>query len=299
MLGRIKGQIQKARLRKIQKNEQERFQKMLAYVTKEQFGLEIGPSLRPCAPKREGYHVEIVDHLSKQELIDKYTSMGLDTSKIEDVDYIWDGRSYSEVTGKTGEYDYIIASHVIEHVPNVIGFLNDCSNMLKEDGILSLAVPDKRFTLDHFRMVTTTGKLINDYLSDEKCGSMGALTDYWNHVITRDGLTSWPRMQEKKIGREYSFIHDEEFNKKSYYESVDNKVFRDFHQNVFTPASFELLIYELWEYGLINLKIETLYDTTAEEFLVSMKKTNERPIMSERERMELIRRVSLENVVEI
>lgn len=280
-----------------QKREQEHLNKMLTGITKEQFGLEIGPSLRPCAPKSQGYHVETVDFLSQQELIDRYSAMGLNTDKIESVDYIWNGSSYTETTGKTGSYDYIIASHVIEHVPNFVGFLQDCSRMLKMNGVLSLAVPDKRFSLDHFRMVTTTGKVINDYLSEDKYGSMGALTDYWNHVVRRNGAVSWSRKYDKILKKKYEFVHDEEFNRKAYEESVGVKAIRDFHQNVFTPASFELLIYELWEYGLIDLKISTLYHTTAEEFVVSMRKAQECPVMSHRERMDLIRRVSRENVV--
>lgn len=295
MFGRIKGKIA---LKTAQKREQNHFDKMLAQITKEQFGLEIGPSLRPCAPKSKGYHVEIVDFLSKQELVDRYAAMGLDTSRIEEVDYIWDGRSYSEVTGKTSSYDYIIASHVIEHVPNFIGFLQDCSNMLKPNGILSLAVPDKRYTLDHFRMVTTAQKVINDYLSGEKYGSVGALTDYWNHVIKRNGLTSWPREHDRLLKKSYEFVHDEEFNRKQYENCAGGvKAAHDFHQNVFTPASFELLIYELWEYGLIDLKLAAMYDTTAEEFVVSMQKAAERPVLTEAERMKLIRRMSRENVV--
>lgn len=292
------GKIREERaLRAARRREEDHFGKMLAGITKEQFGLEIGPSLRPCAPKSKGYHVEIVDFMSRQELIDRYSAMGLDTSKIEEVDYIWDGHSYTETTGRVNAYDYIIASHVIEHVPDFIGFLRDCSRMLKMNGVLSVAVPDKRYTLDHFRMVTTTGKVINDYLSEDKYGSMGALTDYWNHVVRRKGLTSWPKEEDGSIEKAYEFVHDEEFNRKSYKESVGVQAIRDFHQNVFTPASFELLIYELWEYELIDLKIAALYDTTAEEFVVSMRKAQERPVMSDRERMDLIRRVSRENVV--
>lgn len=294
MLNRLRGQ---RALKKAREREQERFERMLTGITREQFGLEIGPSLRPCAPKSAGYHVEIVDWVDKKGLIERYQGMGLDTGKIEEVDYIWDGRSYTELTGRKGSYDYIIASHVIEHVPDFAGFLRDCSEMLKDDGILSLAVPDKRFTLDHFRMSTTTGKIINDYLSEDKYGSMGALTDYWNHVVKRNGITSWQREADRRIPDNYAFIHDEEFNRQSYKGSVGVQAVRDFHQNVFTPASFELLIYELWEYELIDLKISKLYDTTAEEFIVSMRKSKERPKLSELERMELIRRMSRENVV--
>ncbi|MDE7323303.1 MAG: methyltransferase domain-containing protein [Lachnospiraceae bacterium] len=295
MFGGIRGKIA---LKMSQEAEQNHFGRMLSQITKEQFGLEIGPSLRPCAPKSKGYNVEIVDWVGRQELVGRYAAMGLDTSKIEEVDYIWDGRPYSEVTGRTDSYDYIIASHVIEHVPDFIGFLRDCSKMLKMNGILSLAVPDKRYTLDHFRMVTTTGKVINDFLQGEKYGSVGALTDYWNHVVRRSGLTSWSRARDKILKKEYEFVHDAEFNRKAF-EDCGGKVqtAHDFHQNVFTPASFELLVYELWEYGLIDLKIETLYDTTAEEFIVQMRKAESCPVLSDRERMELMRRVSRENVI--
>ncbi|MFG6344590.1 MAG: methyltransferase domain-containing protein [Lachnospiraceae bacterium] len=295
MFGRIRGKMA-ARLS--QRTEQNHFGRMLSQITKEQFGLEIGPSLRPCAPKREGYHVEIVDWVGRQELVARYAAMGLDTSRIEEVDYIWDGRPYSEVTGKANSYDYIIASHVIEHVPDFVGFLRDCSKMLKMDGILSLAVPDKRFTLDHFRMVTTTQKVINDFLQGEKYGSVGALTDYWNHVVRRNGLTSWSRARDRILKKEYEFVHDAAFNRKAFDDCAGKvQTAHDFHQNVFTPASFELLVYELWEYGLVDLKIATLYDTTAEEFIVQMRKAESGPVLSDRERMDLMRRVSRENII--
>lgn len=54
MFGRIRG---KMATRLSQRTEQNHFGRMLSQITKEQFGLEIGPSLHPCAPKREGCHV--------------------------------------------------------------------------------------------------------------------------------------------------------------------------------------------------------------------------------------------------
>lgn len=58
---------------------------------------------------------------------------------------------------------------------------------------------------------------MNDYLSKENYGSMGAITDYWNHVICRDGLISWPRTHDKKIKKTYEFIHHKEFNRQGTY----------------------------------------------------------------------------------
>ena len=55
-----------------QKRHAARIAKLRGSITKEQHGLEIGPSLRPVVPKREGFQVEIVDHLSREELTEKY-----------------------------------------------------------------------------------------------------------------------------------------------------------------------------------------------------------------------------------
>jgi len=91
---------------------------LLASINKEGRGLEVGPSHRPAAPRREGYQVEIIDHLDREGLLAKYRDHNLDLDAIEEVDYIWSGQSYAELTGKTDHYDWIIASHVIEHTPD-------------------------------------------------------------------------------------------------------------------------------------------------------------------------------------
>lgn len=277
--------------------EKERFDRILCHITKEQIGLEIGPSLRPCAPKKDGYQVEIIDHLDKNQLIQKYECMGLDVSAIEEVDYIWDGRTYSEITGKENYYDYIIASHVIEHTSDFIGFLQDCSRMLKVNGILSLAVPDKRYTLDHFRMVTTTGKIIDDHLDVLKLGSIGTLMDYGMHVVRRSGLTSWSKQDVPNIEKEYELVYEKEELKNIYQNTINARCFHDIHQYVFTPSSFKLLIKELLEYDFIDLDIDNAYDTKTEEFIVSMRKVTEKKLLTAEEHMKLIREVSLENVV--
>ena len=68
-----------------------RYKKMLLGIRKEQIGLEIGPSHRPIAPKREGYQVEILDYLTKEELIEKYKFHHVNVNAIEEVDYVWKG----------------------------------------------------------------------------------------------------------------------------------------------------------------------------------------------------------------
>ena len=79
-------------------------------------GLEIGPSFNPLLPKRDGYDVETLDHLSAADLREKYKNApNVDLSAIEEVDHLSDGSSILQLIGKPEHYDYIVASHVIEH----------------------------------------------------------------------------------------------------------------------------------------------------------------------------------------
>jgi 2-polyprenyl-3-methyl-5-hydroxy-6-metoxy-1,4-benzoquinol methylase len=109
-------------------------------------GLEIGPLASPRVRKDEG-PVRYVDHASAAELKEKYaTDAGMQgrLDEIVDVDYVL-GKSttISEATGKDAPFDYVIASHVIEHIPDTIGWLDDLTHVLRVGGILSLVIPDK------------------------------------------------------------------------------------------------------------------------------------------------------------
>ena len=104
--------------------------KVLQHLDKNGIGIEIGPGLKPIAPKRAGFKVEIIDYLSREQLIAKYKDEHTNLEEIEEVDYVWHGESYAELTGKTKFYDWIIASHVIEHTADLIDFLNNCGGLL-------------------------------------------------------------------------------------------------------------------------------------------------------------------------
>ena len=110
------------------------------------------------APKKQGLRVYVLDHCDKKALIEKYRRHEGNIENIEEVDFVWDGRSYTELIGRRHIYDWIIGSHVLEHTSDLIGFLNDCDSLLKKDGVLSLAVPDKRYCFDRFRPLSGIGR---------------------------------------------------------------------------------------------------------------------------------------------
>ncbi len=118
---------------------------LLSLINTQGVGLEIGPGFNPLVPKSQGYRVETLDHATREDLAAKYANApGVDVSRIEVVDHVSTGASVFDAVGKPAHYDYIVASHVIEHTTDMLGFLKDCQRVLKPDGVLALAVPDKR-----------------------------------------------------------------------------------------------------------------------------------------------------------
>ena len=48
-------------------------------------------------------------------------------------------------------FDLVLASHVLEHTTSLIDFLNECTPLLADNGVLALVVPDHRYCFDRFR----------------------------------------------------------------------------------------------------------------------------------------------------
>ena len=140
----------------------DRVEKALHLIEYDGFGLEIGPSHNPIAPKKAGFNVEILDHATADELRQKYQGHNLNLDNIEEVDYVWRGEPLDELIDKTEVYDYIIASHVIEHSTDIIGFLQQCSKLLKPTGVLSLIIPDKRYCFDYLRLDPSAGNAFGE-----------------------------------------------------------------------------------------------------------------------------------------
>lgn len=59
--------------------------------------------------------------------------------------------------------DYVIASHVLEHVANPVAALAECYRVVQPGGILYLVVPDRRATWEHTRGLTPVAHLLDDY----------------------------------------------------------------------------------------------------------------------------------------
>lgn len=271
-------------------------------VNKTDLILEVGPSHNPLFPKRKGWNVEIIDRLDQDGLKEHYKNDGVDLNDIEYVDYVWNGKSYVDSIKKENVYDYIIASHVIEHTTNLVGFLNDCSKLLKDEGCLRLVIPDRRYTFDHFRVVTGLGEVLNNYYYDDTINSPGIVGEYMSSVVSYKGKILWKRKHLPFANywmdgniRKYSFIHSDDVALDWMDDVLKKGEYKDVHHYVFTTASFEYLIYELRQLGLIDLEIEKSLNIFGNEFMVDLRKKTADPVEDNRKKMRLLNRRNKES----
>jgi glycosyltransferase involved in cell wall biosynthesis/SAM-dependent methyltransferase len=244
----------------------DRKDKVFSRIDKRGAGLEIGPSHNPIAPKREGYNVEIIDVLDRDHLIARYKDEQVNLENIEEVDFVWSGEKFQELIGKPKHYDYIIASHVIEHSPNLIGFLNDCDAVLKDDGVISLVVPDKRYHFDHFRPISGISKIIDSHFNNCIIHTPGTVAEYYLNAVSQSGNIAWGR---ESTGN-YGFMKSLRDAGKAMQEVTRNSAYVDAHAWCFVPSSFRLIIHDLFNLGLIPFQEVCFYPTDGCEFYITL-----------------------------
>lgn len=144
-------------------------------------GLEIGALHNPLQVPAVA-HVRYVDRMSVPDLRKHYPELAkLD---LVPVDVIDDGQTLSSVPDDS--QNFIIANHFIEHCEDPIRTLINHFRVLKTDGVLYLAVPDKRVTFDKDRPVTPLAHLYEDF-EQGAARSRRAHYEEWSRLVNRRG----------------------------------------------------------------------------------------------------------------
>ena len=143
-------------------------------------GLEIGALNKPVVSRRMG-PVEYIDRASREELQRWYeVNPEVDVNDIVPVDHVWGDQSLKECVGGR-EYGYLIASHVIEHVPDLFGWLGEIAAVLAPGGLAAFAVPDKRYTFDILRRTSGPAELVDAYVRGLRKPDARQIFDHFHH----------------------------------------------------------------------------------------------------------------------
>lgn len=141
-------------------------------------GIEIGALHNPLRVFGQT-EVKYIDRMPAQELRKHYPE--LDEMPLVKVDIIDDGERLEKIGDST--QDFVIANHFLEHCQNPILAMENMLRVLKKGGLLYLTIPNKEFTFDTRRPVTSLNLLIEDYNKGPKW-SKRLHYDEWANLAT-------------------------------------------------------------------------------------------------------------------
>jgi hypothetical protein len=229
-------------------------------------GLELGPLDKPLLSKKRT-NVLYVDHASKKDLLSKYAGTPeeiIAAHQIPETDIIWPGGELVAVCPPGSQFDYCVASHAIEHVPDMVGWIRGICRVLKVGGMLNLAVPDKTRSFDRLRRLTSTSEFVSDFIEKRTRPSARHIFDALAYV---------------------SPLHEND--RRNLKQGLDaalmteaNGKYLDVHCHVFTLRSFLLVFADLAEMGLIQLELVKAFPCRPgnNEFVVALRKCNAHPV---------------------
>ena len=222
-------------------------------------GLEIGALADPIVRKNEG-DIRYVDYTDAEALRRTYAdNPGVDVAAIVDVDAIWGEQTLAECIGG-GLVDYVMASHVAEHVPDLVTWLAEMRAVLRPGGQLRLALPDMRFSHDALRGETRLVDLLAAWVLRARRPQVRDVLDFRLHVApsvdartTYDGTADLARIEPA-----HSFAAAVEAA--GWARDMPQHYF-DVHCWVVRPTGFAALMQALARHGLLRLACAGMIDT--------------------------------------
>jgi len=231
-------------------------------------GLEVSPLYRPIALKSR-HNVFYTDYTSAEDSRSKHSNY--DHAEIMDIDFIWTpGVSLSECVPVGKKFHWAIASHVLEHVPDPIGWLLEVFEVLEVGAVFSLALPDKHYCFDKFRRETDVADLIDQWVRKQRIPSPRQLYDFLSRSVDFNGKPYESADQFQLATRNYT--DEEALN--FVINSWTTGTYFDAHCSVFTPESFYDLLSKLNAIGIINVEASQPLATNG-EFHITLRKLGE------------------------
>lgn len=219
--------------------------------------LEIGPFTRPLLV---GPGIVYADIYSTSQLRELAPRLELRPEDVPAITYVI---TPGNLDGITGSFDSVISGHVIEHQPNLVGHLQQVSQLLNDGGRYLILAPDLRYCFDHYMRPSTISEVLDAFARKVTMHDPVSLIESRLRRAHNDAVRHWagdhgdPEInpvfpQQGRITR-LKFALEQ-----SLYapESLNNE-----HAWFFTPDTFAAIIRDLCDLELIDLKLERLYPT--------------------------------------
>lgn len=207
-------------------------------------GIDVGPLQLPF-PTGRNYELLTTDVLSPRRLYEHYSEFLPEELTIPDI--------LCEVEGflpfRTESLDFVILSHLLEHLSDPIGAVKNMIRVCKPGGVLVMAVPDREKNIDVNRPPTAIQHLLDDYYADP----VQRLARDDQHYL------EWAEFVEKKAGPEIRA-------KATQLEMMRYSI----HRHVFDRENWNAFLSVMTENLSFPMKVEESVDDTVREELVAV-----------------------------
>ncbi len=235
--------------------------------------LEIGPLANPVVGP-EVADVRYVDVVDRDALVRHYEGdPAVDPASIPE-QHFWltrpDGSvaTLAEAVGDDAPYQHVVASHVIEHVPDMIGWLRDVAEVLVDDGALLLAIPDRRYCFDARRAPATVGQVVQAHLDGDRTPSARAVLDHFIRSVDWTAAQAWSGERPPGEGSHPLADVERHLARQRAGDYVDCHVWP------LTPQGFAELVDDLLALGQVDFSVERLTATRVgeQEFYATLRR---------------------------
>lgn len=235
--------------------------------------LEFGPLTRCLLDKKRYKNYFFADIRSTEEVKKLYsgneylkrTGIKVDIKDVIEIDYVIKG-SYKETFKGVEKFDYIIVSHVLEHIPNLLNFFIDLQNILKKGGEIIILYPDRRYCFDHFRTDSKFSEIYHLW-RENKFLPYSQILDFYSNVIPENRpQVFWTRNILKDFESKGSEKKDIEIYEKARKGIIED----DIHYWPFSDFAFLKFLYDCKRYKIFPFSLRKFIPTqeNTQQFLV-------------------------------
>lgn len=247
-----------------------------SHLAMEGRGLEIAPYFNPIVDKaaHDVFYVDCIDNRTIQR-------KALENPKGRErmpqrIDAVWvPGRRLSRcVRGR--KFAYAVASHVMEHVPDPLGWLWQVFECLEVGGRIALMLPIRNRTMDYYRNDTTFGQIVGWSVEKPVRPTPTQVMDFLSQSFFHQG-----ELVEEGCMPPYELAprHYTDDDALRYARFVwKKKHYLDVHCSTWTPESFVEIFTRLRQVGLLSCVFTGPFTgfpgATRSEFLAILEKVD-------------------------
>jgi hypothetical protein len=209
--------------------------------------LEIGPFFNPLV---KGKNVKYLDVLSESELIDRAKSLSASQEQINNIPYIDFVSKDGSLKLVNEKFDVLVSSHNLEHQADLIGHLNEASDVLVDRGVYKMIIPNCAYCFDANLPPSKISEIVHANRVKPKTHSIAKVIEHRALTVHNHPVVHW---EESKANlKEYALIDESRVSSAiNEFDNADGK-YIDVHSWQFKPHTLSDILRVLIKLNLIR-----------------------------------------------